>query len=529
MIARLDNWMTRGAGLWLCLALMLLLVLPGFFTLPPVDRDEVLFAQASSQMLATGDWVDIRFADDVRYKKPIGIYWLQSIAAALTGAEGQIWTYRLVSALGAIISVGFTYRIARLVMPVAPAMLAGVALASCFLLGAEARLAKTDAMLLAAIMAGQYVLARCWLPNGGRQVPRLGFWLPMGFWAAQAAAVLIKGPIGPMVAVFTVAWLCLMRRDLAVLRALRPLPGLALMAALAVPWFAAISMVSDGDFWTRSLGQDMLAKIGTGQESHGAPPGSYLALVWVTFWPGSMLLAGGLPALWAARRDAVVRFALVWAVPVWLVFELTATKLVHYVLPAYPALALLAAYALWLAEPSRAWVAWAFGMVPLALLAAFAGAAAAYDLPLTWPFWVGLAGLALAVPLLVLTYRKRAYGATSLAMALAGLALSGAIYPSLARMSALWPAQPIADFAAAHPGCGLTVAGYSEPSLVFLTANRVRFASSTDAQAALAQSGCQIIALPAADAGGLSPAALTVNGLNLGTGKPLDLQVYLKP
>ena len=52
--------------------------LPGFFHIPPIDRDEARFAQATKQMLESGDYVDIRFQDEVRYKKPVGIYWLQA-------------------------------------------------------------------------------------------------------------------------------------------------------------------------------------------------------------------------------------------------------------------------------------------------------------------------------------------------------------------------------------------------------------------------------------------------------------------
>ena len=66
---------------------------PGFFNIPPVDRDEARFAQATKQMVETGDYVDIRFQDDVRYKKPVGIYWMQAAAVktlqALQPAEGR--------------------------------------------------------------------------------------------------------------------------------------------------------------------------------------------------------------------------------------------------------------------------------------------------------------------------------------------------------------------------------------------------------------------------------------------------------
>src|SRR5258708_21140942 len=56
----------------------LVIFLPGFFNIPAIDRDEARFAQATKQMVESGDFVDIRFQDDVRYKKPVGIYWLQS-------------------------------------------------------------------------------------------------------------------------------------------------------------------------------------------------------------------------------------------------------------------------------------------------------------------------------------------------------------------------------------------------------------------------------------------------------------------
>ena len=56
----------------------LLNILPGFFAIPPTDRDEARFAQATKQMLESGDFIDIRFQETTRYKKPVGIYWLQA-------------------------------------------------------------------------------------------------------------------------------------------------------------------------------------------------------------------------------------------------------------------------------------------------------------------------------------------------------------------------------------------------------------------------------------------------------------------
>ncbi|HYD69374.1 MAG TPA: glycosyltransferase family 39 protein, partial [Azospirillum sp.] len=141
----------RGAAVYALLAVLSFgLFAPGFLELPPFDRDEARFAQASSQMLESGDLIDIRFQDEPRWKKPVGIYWLQSAATAAIGADAKvIWTYRVPSLLGAVLSVLLTaWAGTRLFGPAAGA-LAGVMLAGCVVLGVEARMAKTDAVLLA--------------------------------------------------------------------------------------------------------------------------------------------------------------------------------------------------------------------------------------------------------------------------------------------------------------------------------------------------------------------------------------------
>ena len=132
----------------------LLMFLPGFFNIPPIDRDEPRFAQATKQMVETHDFVDIRFQNEVRYKKPVGIYWLQAAtveAASSLGlprAQVRIWLYRVPSLLGAIGAVLLTYWTALAFVTRRGAVLASLLLCGSVLLGVEARLAKTDAMLL---------------------------------------------------------------------------------------------------------------------------------------------------------------------------------------------------------------------------------------------------------------------------------------------------------------------------------------------------------------------------------------------
>ena len=91
--------------------------LPGILSLPALDRDESRFAQSSRQMLDSGNYVDIRFGQVPRYKKPVGIYWLQAATTAIAGhvenlataSDSHIWTYRLPSLLGGIAAVWLTF------------------------------------------------------------------------------------------------------------------------------------------------------------------------------------------------------------------------------------------------------------------------------------------------------------------------------------------------------------------------------------------------------------------------------------
>jgi 4-amino-4-deoxy-L-arabinose transferase-like glycosyltransferase len=89
---------------------------------------------------------------------------------------------------------------------------------------------------------------------------------------------------------------------------------------------------------------DMLSKVAGGQEKHGAFPGYYLLLVMLTLFPGSILLFPSARRIVELRREPMAMFLIAWVVPSWLVFELLPTKLPHYVLPMYPALALAIGY-----------------------------------------------------------------------------------------------------------------------------------------------------------------------------------------
>ncbi|MDB5650336.1 MAG: glycosyl transferase, partial [Hyphomicrobiales bacterium] len=336
----------RRAVFWLVLA-ALALFLPGFFTLQPMDRDEPRFAQATKQMLETGDAVSIRFQDEARNKKPVGIYWMQAavVGAAerlgVPDARNRIWLYRLVSLFGAISTVLLTYWAALPFVSRCHAFFAALLLASTILIGVEARLAKTDAVMAATVVACMGALARLYLRSS--KPGERGIALPFVFWTAIGLGLLIKGPITPMIPAFAAVLLAGKDRSADWLRETRPVIGLLWALAIVLPWFVLIMLATKGAFLTDSVGGDMLGKVGGAQESHGAPPGTYLLAFWVTAWPMAPFVALAAPVIWRLRRDPPVAFLLAWLVPAWLLFEAVPTKLPHYVLPLYPALAILCA------------------------------------------------------------------------------------------------------------------------------------------------------------------------------------------
>jgi 4-amino-4-deoxy-L-arabinose transferase-like glycosyltransferase len=345
--SELARPLLNGRWAYVLLALFALLVfLPGITNLPPQDRDESRFAQASRQMVETGDYIDIRFQDEARNKKPVGIYWLQAAAAKALGKD-HIWPYRLPSLLGAL---GAVLALAVLAGPAFgrnAALTAACLMAGSLLLTVEAHLAKTDAVLLLTVMVAQLALARVYLQSRSGGAIRAG--LVAAFWIAQGAGILIKGPVTPLISFLTILTLWIADRRGSIrsgfAKRLRPALGIPLALLIAAPWFIAISL-GNSDFVKEAVGQDLIPKLIGGQEAHGAPPGYYLLTVMITFWPAALLLWPALIWAWRNKREPAVRFLLAWLIPGWIMFELIPTKLPHYILPLLPALALLIATAL---------------------------------------------------------------------------------------------------------------------------------------------------------------------------------------
>ncbi len=380
-----------GLLVLLCLAVYL----PGLLSIPPVDRDEARFAQASRQMfeaaalppaqqnpaLHDGGWIIPKVQDRPRLNKPPLIYWLQTVSAwAFTGGDplrDSIWMYRVPSMISAVLAVLATWRIGVSMFDPRAGLIGAALLAVCPMIVWDAHQARADQLLLACTTVSMWALWRVW------RARRTGWLWPMVLWVGVGLGILAKGPITPMVVVLTALSLSLVTRRWAWLGRTKPVVGLVVLAAMVGPWVAAvIGRIGFDQYWSIVFGETV-GRSGSAREGHAGPPGYHLVFLVVLFWPGVLLtavsVARGVRRAWgvplfagsdddeadpgegpkptvrrrirgfvsAVRTRAVGRpgelFCLAWIVPSWIVFELVATKLPHYTMPLYPPIALLTA------------------------------------------------------------------------------------------------------------------------------------------------------------------------------------------
>ncbi len=540
----LDRFIAGWRGPVLAALIALLAGLPVLMLLPPLDRDESRYAQATSQMLEDRDFVDIRFQDDPRWKKPVGIYWMQAAAVAVTSSveNRDIQPYRIPSILGAMLAAAAAAWAGAAMFGQRAGFLAGAMLGATFLLSTEAGIAKTDAVLCGAVTLAMAGLARIYLATRAGEAPRrphkLMFWLGVGL------SILIKGPIGLIVVVPAILALSLWARDVKWLARLGWGWGLPLVALIVGPWAIAITIATDGGFWREAVAGDLAPKIAGGHESHGAPPGYYLLGALVMFFPLTLMLPAALATAWSRRAEPAVRFLVCWLVPAWLIFELTPTKLAHYTLPTYGALALLAAAAL-----TR----------PIGPVSRYAGAALSlvgglavvlitvYGLTefgrSTAQGWATLtivfAALAALIGAFLLMHRA-ATAAVVIAIGL-GIVAHAGLAGTIRQLKPLAIApqlQTVLERADLHPRQGrpgpVAITGFHEPSFVFLTGRATELADAEQAAQARAEGRPVIVEARDADAFSAASARLGVTGRAVGVveghnysrGDDVSLTVY---
>lgn len=460
---------------YLALAVLgLILYLPGLFTLPVVDRDEAHFAQASRQMVETGQYFKIRFQEKTRFQKPPGINWLQAFSVKTFGERtlSFIGWYRLPSLLSAILSLWLCFGIFKKRWGQTAAFMAASLLGVSLLLNVEAHLAVIDAALLSAVLMMQgalwSVLQASW---EGR---RPSYAMVSLFWLAMAYGFLLKG-VTPLVGGLSLFALCILDRSIQPLRAVKFFYGLIVMIGLSLVWLLMVNHAEHSNYLMQMFKKDLLPKLAGGHESHGKPPFFHLLILPVTFWPGSLFLWQGFKYAYLNRKEKNIQFLLVWLIPTWIFFELMPTKLPQYVLPTFPVIAMLCILGIRQALPSSRSLKTLQGLwLLLSIILAFLLSALPYALmqSIGWAS-VGLITLmSLSALCATIFVFKQKYQSAWVSVIMAAVLSYPLFYEEiLPSTTPLWLPSYIQSTLQAEnitPTTPLVSVGYSEPSLVML-------------------------------------------------------------
>lgn len=432
-----------------------------------------------------------------RINKPPMIYWLQASAAGvLTLGQPQhdaIWMYRVPSLIAGIITLLVLWRAASLRFGPRIGLLACLMLATSPLFAWEVRQARSDMVLVAATTLAMAALWSLWDGRGRQWHTSLVLWL------AVAVGVLTKGPVVLLVVLLTALTLSITTRRWRWLARTHPWIGALLIAGTLGPWLYAVGeRVGHAALWQRLL-DETLGRSLEPAEGHSGPPGYHLLLSVVLFWPGVVLAGSEFVAALArlvrtSRRRVTPRpsllFLAAWLIPTWLVMELISTKLPHYVLPLYPALAVLCARAVIIADrstrlslsrPSRfnserrvvigTWL-WRWGgvllLVGVPLVFAFIVS------PIWWPIFIAMLAVGWFPPPNPLrTSKGLGWSGVQTRALLAAAAFALLIPVGIALSPSLHITQQIVGELDAPAMVDVGAVGYHEDSLVFATRGRL--------------------------------------------------------
>lgn len=303
--------------------------------------DEGRYAEIPHEMVTSGDWVTPRLNGLKYFEKPPLQYWLTAISYLALGADE--WTARLWPALAGLLTVGLVFWAGRRLSGVRAGAMAAAVLASTFQFFLFSQVLTLDmgltfflTLALVSFLASQ--------DASTKPATRRGWGLVM--WAAMALAVLSKGLVGVVLPALVLSAYILLERDWGLLRRLSWSAGVPLFLSIVLPWFVLVQ-ARNPEFFEFFFVREHLARYALqGHDRNG--PWYYFLVV---------LVAGSLPwsytylkALWAGwRSEACSRSALnvcrlltLWVVVIAAFYSLSASKLPGYVLPVFPAAALLA-------------------------------------------------------------------------------------------------------------------------------------------------------------------------------------------
>lgn len=462
------------------------------------DIDEPNNAQALKEMTARGDYILPTFNGELRPDKPILNYWLMAGMTRIIGFNE--WGLRAGAVLMGALLVLLIAAYGRRLFNAPTGLIAGLLCATTLHSQVIFRAAVPDALLI--FFSALALLS--WINGYTHPAQRRRDYLLS--YAALACAVLAKGPIGVLLPGLIILLFLLWRRDLPHLwRQGHLLLGIPLFLAIALPWYVAVWVVSDGEWLRLFLEEHNVGRFQSSLEGHQGPFWFYLAASMPALLPWSVFLPQALARPWRqhggrlAEKAPIEAFLMLWAAVWILFFSLAATKLPNYAWPAYPPLFMLIGLRLQQALSGTAPLHRAGGLASALLLLALGAAlsVAGYLLPqqvpglpdvgiLGWPYL--LAGVIVAV----LLWRQRLQASLSTMAAAALVFTFTLVLVALPPLEAFKPARDFGRLIHTLEGerpYTLATWGWFQPSFLFYAGEgeaRVTQVQSTAALMAMA-------------------------------------------
>lgn len=311
---------------------------------PLFDLDEPRYAESAREMIERGNWITPYFNYEVRFEKPVFFYWLIILAYKTFGLSE--FSARFFSAVSASAMVGMLYAFGRHFISRQYGLFSALILASSLMMIGIGRMAITD-MTLSCFMTGSTL---CLFMAAHRN---LKWWLAAGI--VTGFGILTKGPVALVIpgAIFAIYTLLTGQFKRCILNRWMPL-AILVSVGIAAPWYVAIYQ-ENGPIFIESQLMNNLTRYSDVVSGHKQPPYFYTLVLLAGFMPWTPYLPAALRQLWTdfkQRRPLVAQsnfhyliplFSTAWIAFVFLFFSVSSTKLLTYILPLFPALALLTA------------------------------------------------------------------------------------------------------------------------------------------------------------------------------------------
>ena len=287
-----------------------------------------------------GDWIlPLRNGQIIPSKPPL-FHWLGTLAALALGQLSE-FSIRLPSAFLALLGVLLTYRVGAVLWGLEAGLLAGLTLATSFEWVRAATTARVDMTLTFFMVAAFF----CFWSAYRRQ--RVGWVEALGFFCLLGLAALAKGPIGALLPGLVIGVFLGIRRDIGFVRQLHPVTGGLLFVLIAGSWYAlAVWQGGEAFFEKQIMKENVLRFVSSGSAGAGHVhpfyyfiPNLLLGMApWSFFFPPLFYFLYQCRQRWAEKNFT---YLIVWIVTIFLFYSASSSKRTVYILPIYPAIALL--------------------------------------------------------------------------------------------------------------------------------------------------------------------------------------------